>query len=278
METRGDTIDQQRPNNIMKQLRVFAYEWRWAISWSWILPVVIILVSLFLVRATYEPLQNRQQGSEVRTAPHRTSATAETIDYASALRDDLEQYLPLAGVFLTISLLAQDWRRGALIQIALRQPLRRILYERLAYVLAYLVLLILIATPVSIALTPHAPDDGNLWLWLWNVYVTVIPSTMILIAISLLVAHSTVSTIAGYMLTASLWLANMLFAQSVKNSGGKDDLLLYLLFGWNDRTMTMTPENWWIGKTIIFVVALGLLLLQIPLLRHEARLLRYREE
>ena len=73
----------------------------------------------------------------------------------------------------------------------------------------------------------------------------------------------------GYLTPSSLWLGNWLFANAVVQAGGKNNLLLYLLFGWNDRLSTYVPDNWLAGKWLLLAFALILFACQIPILRNE---------
>lgn len=254
------------------------FELHWAFSWAWLLPIGIVLASFLLTRVTFhQPGPVLPSSSEGSGPLLSGSLEATAPDYASALRGDLERFLPLAGLLLTVSLVGQEWRWGTLIQVALRKPLRWLLLERLLYVLIYIILVSVIAVLVSVAITSHPPENSYL-LWTWNTLLIVFPPTLLLIAVGLLLAHSTVNTVAGYMVPVSVWLANILFAQVVVNAGNKNDALLYTLFGWSYRSSTFHPDNWLPGKLLLLLVALLLLLVQFPLLRQEARLIRNVEE
>jgi hypothetical protein len=254
------------------------FELRWTFSWAWLLPISIVLVSLLLTRVTFHQAGPVLPSSSESSGPLLSSSLNATApDYASSLRDDLERFLPLVGLLLTVSLVGQEWRWGTLVQVALRKPLRWLLLERLLYVLLYIALVTVIAVLVSVSMTKHPPGNGYL-LWTWDTLLIVFPPTLLLIAVGLLLAHSTVNTIAGYMVPVSTWLANIIFAQVVVNVGNKNDALLYTLFGWSYRSSTFHPDDWLPGKLLLLLVALFLLLVQFPLLRQEARLIRNVEE
>jgi hypothetical protein len=270
-----------------RDLRIFKL--RRVLSWAWLVPLLIIILSLGHSWLTYVPPQHLVGQShsasnsgnlegDSSTHPKATQVqprTASTPDYASDLRDTEEIFFPLAGVLLSITLLEQEWKQGTIVQLALRRSLRKVLYQRLGIVVSYLIALCMVGAVVTLLFTIQPPDQGNFFQWIWDMLLTAVPSMLLLLALALLVAHLSKSVIAGYIVALSFWAANYWFVLSLQV--GKI-LVPYTLFGWSNRTLAVVPDNWVWGKLIWFIVALLFLLAQFPLLRNESRLFRYSGE
>ncbi|GCE50267.1 hypothetical protein EI42_04745 [Thermosporothrix hazakensis] len=253
------------------------YELRWSVGWSWLVPLLLIVGSLALARLTYVPLYMQRQADGPPLTAEQIAAFQEKDpgpDYVVALRNDLERFLPPLSLFLTLGLLAREWQQGTLAQLALRRPSLVVLFGRLCIVLLYLVILMLLASWGAYSLLRKPPADVTVLTSMWEMLRTVFPSMLLLIAIGLCTVHLTVSSIAGYLLPVALWLINLLACQFMTSGGQKHDVVLYLLFGWYYHDQALNPDNWWIGKLILLVVALVLLGLQLPLVRQEARFIR----
>ncbi len=239
------------------------FELRQSISWSWLLPIVLILGSFGITRMMPVP-------------------SGMTPDYATNVRSYLEWGLPLAGIFLTVHLLAQEWMQGTLAQLALRQPLICILSIRLCLVFIYLGGCTILATFLSLSITALPTDiQNNSWRWIFETGLTILPSTFAICTLALLVAHLMVSNIAGYILGIVVWLVNFMIPTflGIMHVPREDrGFLIYLLFGWNDRMLTAFPQDWWHGKLFLLLIASLLLICQIIVLKREARLIRNVEE
>jgi hypothetical protein len=255
------------------------WEGRRVISWLWLLPLLIIIGTFVMTWYIYTQAVKTQLLMEANGIQGTHSQTTTIVlDYASGLRGDLELLMPLLGIFLVAGLIAHEWKSGTLAHLVIRKTLIWFLAVRLTYVLAYLLLLVVSAILISWWMTPHPPSSGDLWLWTWQTVVVIFAPTLFVCSISLLSTHLFTNLIAGYIIPSSLWLGNWLFANAVIQSGGKNNLLLYLLFGWNDHIYTYLPDNWLTGKWLLLVLALILLSCQIPILRNENRFIRNTNE
>ncbi len=154
--------------------------------------------------------------------------------------------------------------------MASRKSLLWFLVVRFGYLLGYLLLINVGAILLSWWLTPNSPTGTNMGLWFWQTLLTVMAPTLLLIALGLLVAHLTVSTIAGYVLPACCWLANWLYALQVEQTHTTSAVLSYLLFGWSDKNLTPYPDAWLAGKAVLCGLAVLLLAIQPLLLQRVA--------
>jgi hypothetical protein len=274
---------QDIPESDRMRLRIFKL--RRVVSWAWLVPWLIVICSLGHSFLTYVPPQHQTmhshsasnnggiEGSSVEspTKQQPEQRTANTPDYASDFRTAQEIFFPLVGILLTISLIAQEWKQGTIIQLALRRSLRKVFYQRLGIVCGYLFALSIICAAFTLLITIQPPDQGNIFQWLWDTLATVVPPTLLLLALALLVTHLTKSIVAGYIVAVSFWAVNNWFVLSLQI--GKV-LIPYTLFGWANRNLAVAPDNWVLGKLIWFMVALLLLLAQFPLLHNESRFIQ----
>lgn len=189
------------------------------------------------------------------------------------MRKAIEIGLPLVGVFLTVPLLEKEWTQGTLTQLALRKPLIGVLLLRLFLVLIYLVLIVIGATLASPGNTHSFLDSGGTIQWIGAVVLTASAPTLLLVALALLVTHTTISATSGYLVALSLWLANLILAIILLSTGGNSRFLSFGLFGW---TFTSNPNqsDWLVGKICLLIIATILLVTEFPLLHNEIRLVR----
>jgi hypothetical protein len=251
------------------------WEGRRGLSWLWLLPLLIIIGTFVMTWYVYTQTVKTQILMEANGIHRPTTAI---LDYANGLRNDLELLMPLICIFLVAGLIAHEWRSGTLAHLVVRKALVWFLAVRLTYVFIYLLLLVVSAILISWWMTPHPPAPGDLWLWTWQTAVVIFAPTLLLCSLSLLSTHILTNLIAGYIIPSSLWLGNWLFANAVIQSRGKNDLLLYLLFGWNDHLYTHFPDNWLAGKWLLLALALIIFACQIPILRNENRFIRNTNE
>jgi len=257
------------PRRRFHWLRSLWAELRHSLSWSWLLPLVVIAFSLFLSHQT--PLSSSNDDQRRATAV----AVVQKPDYAGNLRNDLELYLPLVSAFLSLPLLAREWQYGAIAPLALRKPLALILLQRLGWVLLYLLLVVCSVALVGLWISAVPPDGGTLWPWLWDVVRTVMPGVICISACALLVAVAAVSPGAGYLAAVGIWGLNLfsmwIVAQQKKPT---TDTLLYTLNSWRTHTLVTHPDLWWVGKLIWLGEGVLFLALTCIVLRREARLVR----
>lgn len=252
-----------------------------SINWTWLLPFVIVALSILLSRSTTPPPNTTGAGgqhnasSETTKTAHKPERTASTPDYASNLRSDFELYIPLVSVFLAVPPLAREWQHGTIAPLALRKSLLRILLERLGAVLLYLLIVVFVTATVSLLVTIQPPDNGAVGVWLWDILRTVGPTTLFCTASALLVAILTVNAAAGYVVAVGLWGINFFCLELLTlQHGSAGDILLYSFNGWRAHDQITHPDQWWIGKIIWLVAGVLCLLGALMLLRYEARLLR----
>lgn len=262
------------------RLKRRGYELRWSFSWTWVLPVAIVVFSLYMTKTNYENLVHLKQAllAEGNKELAQTINVPPFPDFATGLRHDLEQFFPLFAVLPMAELLAREWRTGRIVQLALRRPLRYVLLERLGYVCFYLLFYLFVSTWISVSMTQTLPGHLDLWQWEWQSLQIVGPPVLFLLALCLLVANVTVSAVAGYVAALGAWLINIAVVQLISASDKKSDGLCYALNGWTQCMQARHPDSWPTGKLVFFLLALALLLLQIPLLRYEARFIRTTEE
>lgn len=251
------------------------WEGRQAISWAWLLPLPIVAISFYISKLDYNSALVAQQ---IAKEEGSTDLKPAILDFTTHFRGDLEHFLPLISIILVVGLIAQDWSRGTLAQLVTRKPLSWFLFARLGYVLLYLLLLELAGGLASWGLTPKPPIDIDMWQWIWQTLLIVLAPTLLTSATGLLIAHISLSRIAGYITPAVLWLANWFFTASVAQRQDKQNILSFFLFGWSDRDLTYVPANWLIGKWILCGLAILLLGCQLPLLRQESRFMRNQED
>lgn len=249
----------------------FAWELRQAVTWTWILPLLVV-VGIFLFTWWAYQTDLHALAPTINAAHRRIKVV---LDYIDPLRNTLELLLPILSVFLATDLLIKEWRRGTLAFLATRKPLPWFLAIRFVYLLGYLLLLNVAAILLSWWMTPQPLTDLSMDEWLWQTLLTIMASTLLLMTLALLTAHLSVSSVAGYVLPACCWLANWLYALQVEQSHTTSAALSYLLFGWSDQNLTPHPEAWLAGKIILCIVAVPLLAIQPWLLRRVA--LRHRD-
>ena len=271
---KSNALEKPRSGKVKKRWINLLWEGRWTISWTWLLVVIIAPCSFYIA---YQQYQSALFHAQAMKSEGMGSPPPAMLDYGSALRNDLERFLPLICIVLVTGLLAQEWQRGTLLQLAMRKPLSWFLFVRLTYVLLYLSGLVFILALISWNISPDHIDGLAMWLWIWQTMLITLAPTLLLAAIGLLTAHLSVNLVTGYIVPATLWLANWLLSISIQQGHTQNDILSFLLFGWNDRMLTDTPDNWLAGKCTLCALALVLFLCQLPLLRQEARFLRSTE-
>jgi hypothetical protein len=287
---------EESPDSEKGMPSAWRFEVRGVVSWRWLIPLVFVLLALLYSHKTYispaekqtwQHLQDNNSGGDFSpTNPLQDQEKktvdiperkADTPDYASDLRDAFELWFPLITVFLTASVLAKEGRWGTITQLTLRRPLWRVLFERLAYVYVYVYLyllgVLLCGAVLTLLFTQEPPEQGNVWLWLWDAISTVLPTKIFLCAFTLFIIHCTGSVAAGYVLTVGYWVANYLYVAlpQIDKSG---DGVLYTLFGCKYHSLAANPDNWLWVKLVFFLLAILLFLVQFPILRQEMRLVR----
>jgi hypothetical protein len=243
-----------------------AYKWeiRQSFVWTWLLPLLIIAGSLVSTWFIYW-LESHSQAPTLHTMH---SGSVIVLDYIDPLRNTLEFLLPIASIFLATDLLLKEWHRGIVLFLATRRSLLWFLMVRCGYLIIYLTLIVSGAILCSWWLTPSEPSSLSMGTWFWQTLLTIMAPTLCLVALGLLVAHSTGSMIAGYIVPACCWLANWLYALQVEQAHALSPILSYLLFGWSNKDLTPYPDAWLPGKTMLCLIAILLLAVQPLLLRN----------
>nr|BBH86418.1 hypothetical protein KTC_11690 [Thermosporothrix sp. COM3] len=257
----------------------FPFDLKQMVSWTWVLPLCLIIVSLVHTQISYRPpmpLEPPQlSSSEITEKPKEPERTAKTPDYATELRTALERFFPLVAGCVALPVFSEEWRYGMLAQVTLRRSLRRVLSERLLYVLCYLLLVVGLAGWISYAVTEQPPAKDLVWPWPFEVLWTVFPTAFLLVSLGLLVTLLSCNLVAGYLLVGGYWVCNEIITQSLK---GKNALLAYTLLGWQKRASSPDPVAWFQGKGVLLLIACLLFACILWMLGNESRFIRYIEE
>lgn len=244
---------------------LFLFEFRHSLSWSWLLPPLLVLASFGVTRFTY--------------LPETLIGAPKYPEYALHLREDLELFLPLVAFFLTNQLLAQEWQRGTIPQLALRKPLFMLGALRYLYVFLFLSLCVTGGTLISITITAQHPNpDSNTWQWVGETLLTCLPNSLALSVFCQLLLLLLINSITGYIIGTSIWLLNLAAVPLLIRNNTNVDILIYSLNGWTQSMATTIPDDWWKGKLVFLALALLFLMLQQPILRYEARFIQSTEE
>lgn len=95
-------------------------------------------------------------------------------------------------------------------------------------------------------------------------------SAVFLLALALLTTHLSASAVSGYLVAVAYWLASLMGGLILPATSGARP---FLLFGWT-FPVASDQHAWILGKLVLVGAAVIMLAPQIPILRHEARLIR----
>ncbi|HEY7781440.1 MAG TPA: hypothetical protein VIC85_14625 [Ktedonobacterales bacterium] len=154
--------------------------------------------------------------------------------------------------------------------MALRQRLWLVLLVRMVLVEAYLAAVALLIAVVSLIGSPHAVSFAGGATWVMETFLIADASAMFLLALALLTTHLSASAVSGYLVAVAYWLASLMGGLILPPTSG---VRPYLLFGWT-FPMASDQHAWILGKLVLLGTAVVMLALEIPLLRHESRLIR----